>query len=311
MSQNSQSQGTGPKPARKKVGVFVWIIRIIFLPFWLLYEITKWGIKSIKAGGSARIVGVIALGVVWLVVLIGVITAISKPSVPDQMSDQPAATNAEVGQVPNEPAAATAIKRPANTPKPTSTKLPTLTPAPTKTPTEPPPPQAFSGNGDDVVMIEAVGPAVVDLTHSGGSNFIVTNYDSGGQQIDLLVNTIGSYTGRVELDFYNDEKTAMLEIKAGGPWTVTVTPLGEADLREAISPGTFIGSGDDVIFLSGDPTTGSFINQGESNFVVWSIGDSIDLIVNEIAPYSGTAIIPNGTFILIVKAASEWSAEFK
>ncbi|MHB8194213.1 MAG: hypothetical protein ACYDGL_13175 [Bellilinea sp.] len=311
MSQNSQSQGTDPKPSRKKVGVFIWIIRIIFLPIWLLYEITKWGIKSIKVGGSTRIVGAIALGVVWLIVLVGVITSFSQSSGSEQKSDQPAATNAEVGQISSESAAATATKRPINTPKPTSTQMPSLTPAPTKTPTEPPPPQAFSGNGDDVVMIEGVGPAVVDLNYSGGSNFIVTNYDSSGQQIGLLVNTIGSYNGRVELDFYDDENTAMLEIKADGPWTVTVTPLGEADLRKAISPGTFVGSGDDVIFLSGDPTIGSFINQGESNFVVWSIGDSIDLIVNEIAPYSGTAIIPNGTFILIVKAESEWSAEFK
>lgn len=311
MSQNSQSQGTGPKPARKKAGFFVWIIRIIFLPIWLLYEITKWGIKSIKLGGFTRIVGAIALGFVWLVVLVGVITSFSQPSGRDPIADQPVVTNEVVEQIPNEPAAATATKRSTNTPKPTSTKIPTLTPAPTKTPTEPPPPQAFSGNGDDVVTIDEVGPAVVDLTYSGGSNFIVTSYDSGGQQIDLLVNTIGSYNGRVELDFYDDENTAMLEIKASGPWTVIVTPLGEAGLRVATSPGTFNGSGDDVILLSGDPMTGSFINQGESNFVVWSISDSRDLIVNEIAPYSGTAIIPNGTFILIVKAESEWSAEFK
>ena len=49
----------------------------------------------------------------------------------------------------------------------------------------------------------------------------MTALDSGLQSLDLLVNTIGNYSGTVLLP----EGTASLEIKADGQWQGEIKPL--------------------------------------------------------------------------------------
>lgn len=288
-----------PKSNKKKTGVFVWILRIIFLPFWLLYEVTNWGFRSFKAGGARRIVGLAGMGAAWVIFLIGFSAAISGRG--DSVNQNtnaplPTATTAAVGM------------KPTNTKIPTKTPAPTNTPKPANTPTQPPPPQVYSGNGDMVEIVTPVGAAIMDIKYTGGSNFIVENFDSAGNQIDLLVNTIGAYSGRIELDFMADEETSMLQIQASGPWSITIAPLSLDILKSINVPGTYQGFGDDVIYVDGNARMGTFDASGKSNFVVWTIGDSRDLAINEIAPYSGKVIIPKGTLLLIVKADGRWTA---
>ena len=56
-------------------------------------------------------------------------------------------------------------------------------------------------------------------------------------------------------------------------------------------------------------------NQAQSNFIVWGYGNDMDLLVNDIAPYSGTLIVPNrlpltnGALILAIEAEGNWSVE--
>ena len=298
MSQAGQAQ-----VAKKKVGLFVWIIRIIFLPFWLLYEITKWGIRSIKAGGSQRIFGIAGIGAAWLLFLILLLGAGGKSNQQD-----PSASQSGIQ------ASATAVQATAtvtSTAAPTKTPQPTETPRPTSTPTQPTPPQVFSGNSDDVITINPVGPAIVDLEYSGGSNFIVQNYDSGGQLIDLLVNTIGSYSGRIEMDFIVGQDTSMIQVQASGPWSITITPYQDALLDMVSVPGTYQGNGDNILYLGGDPSIAKFEASGGSNFIVWAAGDSKELIVNEIAPYSGTVIVPGAPILLIIRAEGNWTVSLE
>lgn len=295
-----------PKGTKKKTSIIVWIIRIIFLPIWLLYEITKWGIKSIKAGGNKRIFGIAGMGAAYLISLILFISAVNRSNSPEYIAAQ-TATSVQATATQEVIAAATNTQAAV----PTNTPAPTNTPEPTPTPTQPPAPQVFSGSGDDVINIESVGAAIVDIEHSGGSNFIVESFDSGGNQIDLLVNTIGNYTGRIELDFLQGEATAMLQIQAGGSWSIKIQPLSLDILNSVSVPGTYPGSGDDVIYIDGNARTGTFEAIGESNFIVWTIGNARELAVNEIAPYSGKVIIPNGTLLLIIKAEGPWTASLE
>lgn len=196
-----------------------------------------------------------------------------------------------------------------NTPAPTRTTAPTNTPKPTLTPTPIPQPIEFSGTGDDVISIEkSYGPAIAKITYTGARNFIIKNYDANGETIDLMVNTIGAYAGTRPLDFYDNQQTDKIEIKASGDWTITIYPLAEQYLHTCDNIADCSGKGDDVIaFFKIEPDTAAIINQGEGNFIVKSYGSSdIDLVVNEIGNYTGKVIFDRGVFLIEIISGGSW-----
>jgi hypothetical protein len=103
-------------------------------------------------------------------------------------------------------------------------------------PIYPPAPGSFapftiSGTGNDVVNFQIPGdlPAVLDLTHTGSSNFIVWSLDTSFASIDLLVNEIGAYDGRRMVHggwFGAPELVRHLEIDADGAWSITAAMSG-------------------------------------------------------------------------------------
>ena len=201
---------------------------------------------------------------------------------------------------------------PTNTPAPTNTPEPTNTPKPTNTPTPAPQPITLTGQGDSVVDLDKWdGPAIVKIKYTGGGNFAVINHDPNGEYMDLLVNTIGSYQGTVPLDFYDIEHTDRFEVKASGNWEIVVYPFDPEYLRFETIPGTFEGTGDDVVGLKGgSPDLLKAEATGDSNFAVWSISDDgKDLLINEIAPYSGTVMINQTSVLIIIKASGPWKIE--
>lgn len=168
-------------------------------------------------------------------------------------------------------------------------------------------PIRLTGRGDDVVRLDKPDvPAIITLTHNGSSNFVVTNYDGGGNRIDLLVNEIGTYNGTRPLDFDAAELTERLEIQADGNWTVVVEPITAATSVRVPTSNTS-GQGDSVLILSGgSPDTADISHSGESNFVVQAYGSSSRLLVNEIGAYSGTVIVPRDTLVLEIVADGRW-----
>ncbi len=237
---------------------------------------------------------------------------------PDQDGDQPAQEAPAVAEadIDSKADADEEIALPTEIPEPTATPLPTNTPAPTNTPiptptnTPPPDPIIASGSGDSVVDIDKwSGPALLTINYSGGSNFVVWNFDSAGQEIDLLVNTIGSYKGTRPLDFLASEHTVRLSIESSGNWDFAILPLEE--IRRSDVPGLLEGLGDDVVLLSEGEADLLVIDasSADSNFVIWGYGDDVDLLVNEIAPYTGTVIVPRGIFVLAIEAEGPWSID--
>jgi hypothetical protein len=198
-----------------------------------------------------------------------------------------------------------------STPKPSNTPRPTNTPVPTDTATAIPTPTILTGRGDTVVDIEPVEKRarLAFISYAGGGNFSIWNYDANGEKIDLLVNTIGKYSGTVPIDLDNDNPTTRLEITASGDWTIEIHPM--LDVRKVTIPGEITGVGDDVVFLDGGDTDLMKVDasKAKGNFSVWAYGASRDLLVNEIAPYTGTVVMAKDVILLVIHAEKEWSIE--
>ena len=200
------------------------------------------------------------------------------------------------------------------TPLPTETPKPTRTPPTTATSTPVPDPIFLTSVGDSVFDIQKwEGPAILKIKYTGGGNFVVRNYPvNSNDAYDLLVNTIGSYEGTVPLDFHDGEQTARFEVKAEltGAWEFRIEPLSSARIEEI--PGTVTGSSDDVILIGGGAADLLKIDasQARHNFVIQTIsGAGLDLLVNEIAPYTGTKLLDPSTMALIIKATGPWSLQ--
>lgn len=193
----------------------------------------------------------------------------------------------------------------------TTSSTTTTTTAPTTTTTTDPmaafrfDPVEVSGSGDDVVdmVVPDDLPAVLTLSHDGSSNFAVISHTQENERLDLLVNTIGDYSGQRPVNLYDGENVGFLEVTADGPWTVRAVPFSDIERFETSASGT----GDTVLFVTGGGGRLAVTHSGESNFVVLSHGSSRDLLVNEIGTYDGTVLLDGAALVLEIQADGDWT----
>lgn len=76
-------------------------------------------------------------------------------------------------------------------------------------------PDLYEGTGAQVLALEPGRSVIVDVTHSGSSNFIVWAYMEDGYP-SLLFNEIGAYQGNATIP----EQTFALTIVADGDWSI-------------------------------------------------------------------------------------------
>jgi hypothetical protein len=172
-------------------------------------------------------------------------------------------------------------------------------------------PYTINGSGNDVFALRIPGdaPAVLDISYSGGSNFIVWSLDGGHGFIDLLVNEIGSYQGSRLVNggwIGTPDQVRFLDVSSSGSWTITVKPLSAAPSFRTSASGT----GDEILLYRGTAATLTSTHNGSSNFIIRgyeSNGRYNTLIVNEIGSYSGTDLIGSGTRILDISADGNWT----
>ena len=74
---------------------------------------------------------------------------------------------------------------------------------------------SVSGHGDDVLDYTG-GPATDKVTNTGSTNFVVTEYPSGGSE-NLLVNAIGAYSGVQPLQAGPE----IIAIMSDGNWSIS------------------------------------------------------------------------------------------
>jgi hypothetical protein len=239
--------------------------------------------KAIEGGGegswSVRNLGK------GLVILIGLFVAFAILGPKGGTPSSPSGTNVPIGAgAPSTSAAATS-----NVP---------ATPAPTASPV------VLRGSGQTATdPFKLPGPiSVAAFTHTGRRNFIVEAFH--GSDNDLLVNTIGAYTGQRPMTGTEEFR---LNIEADGAWTVTITAI----LCCATS-GDYAGRGDSVSNQFNPRGTGAwqFSNTGSRNFIVQLHcrgGD--DLVQNRIGPFEGSAILvfPQGPCYWEVESNGDWS----
>lgn len=167
---------------------------------------------------------------------------------------------------------------------------------------------AGEGEGDDVVEFTVPNVVVViELTHDGSANFIVSSFDADFEDIDLLVNEIGDYGGTRAMQWHGNMAIAGLEISADGRWTYEVRELAQEPVQSCLVNG----HGDDVVlidnFLAGGGTA-NLTHDGESNFIVYTWGtEGNDLLVNEIGVYEGTVRVSEGTSAWDITADGGWT----
>lgn len=188
--------------------------------------------------------------------------------------------------------------------------MPTNASTSTPTATTQPQPVVLEGKGDRVVDFSKnwEGPTILRIQNQGGSTFIVKNYDQNGEEIDMLVTTVGRYDGVIVIGALSYENpTARFSIKSSGSWRIEADPFESPYLEKLQVPGNIEGKGDSVVFLVGTP---DLINlQCDAGYISVSAYTPTKrfIVVNEVAPYSGQSIIPNGTTLLIIKSTGTWS----
>ncbi len=169
----------------------------------------------------------------------------------------------------------------------------------------------LTGTGKRVVKfaVPEGAASIAEAAYDGAHTFAITSIAADGSTNDLLVNTIGAYAGTVLFDA-SDEHTVAFEIDAAGPWTIIVKPVSSARIWDGAA--TLTGTGDDVVRIS--PASSGLVTldlayQGKHNFAVMAFsGDESELLANEIGPFTGQVLLPDGSMLLTVRAAGPWSA---
>ncbi|MCA1823517.1 MAG: hypothetical protein LC640_04485 [Frankia sp.] len=163
-------------------------------------------------------------------------------------------------------------------------------------------PTIHRGRGDDVLRLTkpAGAPALVVVVGGAAStNFVITSHSSDNQQLDLLVNVIGTYRGTTLIDAGADEETSYLRVQATGPWTIEIRPISRA--RRFTT--SVRGRGDDVVIYDGDDGIATIRGGApDTNFTVHTYKDSVDLLVNELSRYTGRHPFPSGPMVVKIGA---------
>jgi hypothetical protein len=214
------------------------------------------------------------------------------------------------------PASASVPPTPPGSDKPASA-------APAATPSEdtavaPPGKAAFSpitlkGKGKKVAKFKIPSAAALaQASYTGSNNFTITSVAADGSPNDLLVNTIGTYKGTVLFDAGIDQHSVAFKVEATGSWTIVIKSV--ADARDWNGSGTVKGSGDDVVQIS--PASSGLVTldlsfKGKDDFALTSFSiDGGDLLANEIGNFTGQVLLPDGSFLLSVRAdGGTWSAK--
>ncbi|SFR83534.1 TM2 domain-containing protein [Agromyces sp. CF514] len=165
-------------------------------------------------------------------------------------------------------------------------------------------PAQQSGTGDSIITLPGTA-GIVTATHNGSANFALSVLDATNTSTgELLVNTIGAYSGTTVYGFNSFSEPATLQVMADGDWTITISPVSTAPL---LAPS---GTGDAVFLYDGGAAALTATHSGSANFVILEESGeafSMGLLVNEIGAYSGTVPLSAGPSAISVQADGAWT----
>ena len=169
----------------------------------------------------------------------------------------------------------------------------------------------YTGAGTQVIDLPAgIDSAIIEASHVGSSNFIVTALNDQNEYVQGVVNAIGQYQGISGLDLEDwDEPARKLQVQADGSWAIKLAPVAQAPVVSV----PFDGAGSTVVIDTGGASTWNLSHNGEANFIVerYTVGNygiEWDLVANEIGNFTGSvAVAGNGPAVVSVYADGAWS----
>ncbi|GAB3127440.1 TM2 domain-containing protein [Glaciibacter psychrotolerans] len=167
-------------------------------------------------------------------------------------------------------------------------------------------PVTQTGTGDNLITLPAGATAgIVTATYDGSANFALSVLDASNASTgELLVNTIGAYSGTTVYGFNALGDGTTIQVMADGNWSLTLSPISAAPSLAGA------GAGDAVFLYNGKAGKLTATHDGSANFVVMEeTGKAFNfgLLVNEIGAYSGTVPLSAGPSALSVKADGNWT----
>lgn len=103
------------------------------------------------------------------------------------------------------------------------------------------------------------------------------------------------------------ESISRIQVKADGPWTITIKDLAKARQIEGTRAD---GVGDDLVIMPvpGRATASLACPGCTSNFIVhaYTRTGRAESIVNEIGSYSGAVVLPNDSFLFSVQVGTSF-----
>jgi hypothetical protein len=294
------------------LGIVSIVASLIFVPAFLgivfgIVGLNRAG-RSLPPVGRGKAITGIVLSAVSLVLGISLVNAISSGDGPTSGSAETATTQDAAGEA-EDPADDAKAEEPAEN----DAKAAEPEPEPESEPVDPFvetygdfKPVSKSGAGKSVVTLpDGVEVAMVTAEHTGQSNFALTVLDASNQSTgDLLVNTIGNYSGTTAYGMNGLGEPVNLQVEADGQWTVTIKPLAKAPELKLPHQS----EGDGVFRYLGDAAQWELTHSGSSNFAVFQYGGVIPgLLANEIGQFEGTVPATAGPAIVTVTADGTWT----
>ncbi|TQL47156.1 TM2 domain-containing protein [Homoserinimonas aerilata] len=237
----------------------------------------------------------IAWIVTGIVLALSIITgAVNGGNAGQQVADAPRTTNEQTTDAVAQPAAEAPVEETENVHSWADEAFGTFEPI------------TQSGAGDNLVTLpEGATIGIVTATHDGARNFIINVLDAAnGPTGDLLINTIGPYSGVTAFGFNTLSEGTTLEINADGNWSITISPISAAPALAAS------GVGDAVYLFDGSSGKLTASHAGSRNFIVaeeTGKAFSPGLLINDIGTYSGTVPLSSGPSVISVKADGGWT----
>jgi hypothetical protein len=150
-------------------------------------------------------------------------------------------------------------------------------------------------------------PVAISGSPAGYGIFTVWALDENLAQTSLLVNVSHAYAGVCVIG--NSGPVRALNVETSGSWEVTTLFPEELPVLD----GNCAGNGDSAVMVNADltPNTQGLIVDvaihGDGLATLWAWGAAPGLLVNQLAPYTGTVVVPPGSQYLTVTSAGPWS----
>ena len=123
-----------------------------------------------------------------------------------------------------------------------------------------------------------------------------------------MIGTEKPYIGTRLLDGSPADQTALLAIKAEGPWQIQLLPFSPSYMMQHMNdvPGALSGTGNQVLLTRGQCSIIMANYIRDKHFVVFAHGTSTGgLVFNEQGAYAGEAPLPERTVMLEIKSEGD------